>query len=121
MPLHRRILAAMLAIFIAVPVCCCFGITQPVEKAAAHSCCSGGKDEAPKKAACDCDSATKAMADTDKPLPAPLVIELAAPVADAPWEAAWIAVAIEPTGRIPMDTGPPPLGRRLALLQSFLI
>lgn len=114
----RSIVAMLIAVIIAIPACCCFASAAPA-KAEQHSCCPGGKDKKQDKAACECVSVKKALTDTDKPLPAPVAMDLPPAVMTSLLDQALpVTEATAPVGVV-MDTGPPL--RRLAVLQRYLI
>lgn len=63
----RKLLAVLIAMFIALPACCCLGATTP-PKTEQHSCCGSGKEK--KETVCACTTAKhQKMADTDTPVP----------------------------------------------------
>lgn len=116
-PFHR-ILAVLLAIFVASPLCCCAAEFQ-TSNTAEHSCCGGAKKEKHETTACNCpadspqaidDHATIVKDQAEVP-PTPLGIPISIPVPLCPSE-----VTQSP---IEVDKGPP--GTLLVVLQRFLI
>jgi hypothetical protein len=116
----RCIIAALFAILIASPVCCCAAMVK-VDQAVEHSCCGHSKPKKEKhQDECDCTTKTPRIAESHPAAPQ-------APVFIAPESLP--AVAFSPSLELPanlfssvpasIDTGPPKL--RLAMLQRFLI
>lgn len=115
-PFHR-ILAVLLAIFVASPLCCCAADFQ-TNKAAEHSCC-GGEQKEKQEVACNCpadspqsteDHVTIVKDQAEVP-PTPLGVPIVIPVPLCPAN-----VTQSPTEA---DKGPP--GILLVVLQRFLI
>lgn len=114
-PFHR-ILAVLLAIFVASPLCCCADAWQ-VDQPAGHSCCGGEKEQ--QETACNCPAASpeaiedEAMVAKDQVAipPAPLGVTISIPVPLCPAQVTQCPTEV--------DKGPP--GTLLVVLQRFLI
>ncbi len=117
----RCLLAAIFAILIASPLCCCAGTMVRVEKqAASPSCCSDGAKKEKREAACDCAAKSPRIAENDHALPGAPIFSIPAPILHAPVVDETIAAAPAVIAFSEwIDTGPQ--RARLALLQSFLI
>jgi len=114
----HRILAVLLAIFVASPLCCCAKDWQADHRSAQHSCCSGEGNEK-QESVCNCpvagpqateDDATVVHEPVAMPAP-PLGVPVSIPVPLAPSRVTQPPVEV--------DTGPP--GTLLVVLQRFLI
>lgn len=118
----RGILAALLAILIVSPVCCCAAPVR-VEQKAEHSCChsgnAGGKKEK-RETACDCASKTPRISEHPPVVPDAPVFTIPAPTVHVPFVASVLSSAAHVSDApAAIDTGPPRL--RLVMFQSFLI
>lgn len=116
-PFHR-ILAVLLAIFVASPLCCCADSWQMDSKAAEHSCCGGGEKEK-QETACNCPADSPQATENDATIvkdqaelpPLPLGIPISIPVPLCPSQVSQCPIEV--------DKGPP--GTLLVVLQRFLI
>lgn len=122
MQIARNILAFMIAIFIAVPACCCLAAAPHTPAAEHHTCCGehGNQREGKEKqeTVCNCSTAKyQKVADSDTPVP-PIVLE---PVLNSYGsEVAWLPPTSEfPTARAVEYPDPP--RQLLVKLQRFLI
>ncbi len=120
----HRIVAVLLAIFVAGPLCCCFSHAAASEGPSAQPCCASLDDagrETPEDTPCErCQSTSPRLADGGKtPLLSvdlPLLADLPAFAATLP---RFEELAAAPTAPADPDPGPARLG--LALRQTFLI
>ena len=113
----RCILAAIFAILIANPACCCAG-RKVVKMETRHSCCGGAKKEK-KESACNCEvNAPRIAGDHSIVVDAPAFLS-PQPVSSVPVIREIPVAVVAPVSAVPVDPGPP--RRRLTLFQRFMI